>query len=67
MWLTITLILAATIALAALEIFLFWRLGERAERRRIHDPERTRSSEVRTGLVHTYPRRRTASPAKRAA
>jgi Flp pilus assembly protein TadB len=35
MLLTIALILAATIALAALELWLFWRLGERDDRRRI--------------------------------
>lgn len=67
MLLTITLILAATIALAALELFLFWRLGERADGHGIHERERTRSSEVRTGVVHTYPRQRTASPGTRAA
>jgi hypothetical protein len=66
MWLTITLILAATTALAALEIFLFWRLGEHADRRRIRERERTRSWEVRTELVHADPRQ-TANVPRRAA
>lgn len=35
MLMTIALILAATIALAALEFWLFWRMGERDERRNI--------------------------------
>ena len=35
MLLTIARILAAMIALAALELWLFWRLGERDERRHI--------------------------------
>ncbi len=35
MLLTIALVLAATIALAALELWLFWRLGERDDRRRL--------------------------------
>jgi hypothetical protein len=35
MLLTITLILAAMIAVAALELWLFWRLGERDDRRRV--------------------------------
>jgi hypothetical protein len=34
MLLTIALILAAMVSLAALELWLFWRLGERDERRR---------------------------------
>ncbi|MGN6871574.1 MAG: hypothetical protein ACTHMY_24530 [Solirubrobacteraceae bacterium] len=34
MLLTIALILAATIAVAALELWLFWRVGEREKRRR---------------------------------
>ena len=37
MLLTITLILLAAIAIAALEIRLFWRLGERDDRRRAHE------------------------------
>jgi hypothetical protein len=35
MLVTIALILAAMIAVAALELWLFWRLGERDDRRRI--------------------------------
>jgi hypothetical protein len=35
MLLTITLILAAMIAVAALELWLFWRVGERDDRRRV--------------------------------
>lgn len=35
MLLTIALIIAATIALAALELWLFWRMGDRDARRRI--------------------------------
>ena len=34
MVLTIALILVAMIALAALELYLFWKLGERDDRRR---------------------------------
>jgi hypothetical protein len=34
MLITIGVILVATIAVAALEIWLFWRLGEREDRRR---------------------------------
>ena len=34
MLITIGVILVATIAVAALEIWLFWRLGERGDRRR---------------------------------
>lgn len=37
MLLTITLILLAAIALAALEIRLFWLLGERDDRRRARE------------------------------
>ena len=35
MLLTIAIVLAAMIAVAALELWLFWRLGERVERRRM--------------------------------
>ncbi|MFL5862850.1 MAG: hypothetical protein ACJ780_19080 [Solirubrobacteraceae bacterium] len=34
---TIGAILVAMVAVAALEIWLFWRLGEREDRRRSHD------------------------------
>ena len=44
MALTIALILAAMIALSALELYLFWKLGERDDRRRRSPRERRDSA-----------------------
>ena len=58
MLLTITIILAVTIALAALEIGFFWRADDR---RRIPERRVTECLEVRTE-VHNSRRRRRRSP-----
>jgi cell division protease FtsH len=51
MLLMITLILVAMIVFAALELWLLWQLGERGDRRRIHERRGARSSvgDVTTG------------------
>lgn len=45
MLLTLSLILVVMVSLAALEVWLFWWLGERAERRRSRQRGAARSSE----------------------
>jgi hypothetical protein len=67
MLLTITLILVAMVLLAALEIWLFWQLGERDDRRRIRKRREPRSSERWTGRRHVRSQRRSSSPLKHAA
>jgi hypothetical protein len=56
MLLTILIILVATIALAALEVWLFWLAGERVDRRLAYRRDRRRPRRNRT--VTTAPRRR---------
>lgn len=67
MWLTITLILVAMIALAALELWFFWRLGERGDARRSRARLRLRFSEAGSGRTVTSAPERTSRPARRAA
>jgi hypothetical protein len=50
MWLTITLILVAMIALVAVEGWFFWRLGERYDGARGDAPPRRRIWEAGTRL-----------------
>lgn len=47
MLLTIAIILAATIALAAFELCAFWRLGERDQRRRIRARAETDAADAK--------------------
>jgi hypothetical protein len=67
MWLTITLILVAMIALAALEGLFFWRLGERDDARRSRARRRLRVSEGLSGRRGATAPQRTSPPARRAA
>lgn len=66
MWLTITLILVAMIALAALELWFFWWLGERDDARRSRGRLRPRISEARAYRGSFTPER-TSRPTKHAA
>jgi hypothetical protein len=64
MLLTITLVLVAMLALAALELWLFCRLGDRDDRRRTHGMRGARSSTAWIGARDTVPRWRRSSPVK---
>jgi hypothetical protein len=64
MWLTITLIVVAIIALVALEGLLFWRLGERDDTRRTGARRRDRTLDVvsRLGRRDRHHRRPKVAP-----
>jgi hypothetical protein len=65
MLLTTIFILVVTIALAALEIWLFWQSGERDDRRRIRERHGVDSSIARTGLKDSCPTHPSSPPVKR--
>jgi hypothetical protein len=67
MWLTITLILVAMVALVALELWFFWRLGERDDARRSRARLRPRVSKTGDGRGDSSAPERTSRPARRAA
>ena len=64
MLLTITLILAAMLALSALELLLFWRLDKRDDRRGTHRRRDGAVSRARTWAIAIASRRRGSSPVK---
>jgi hypothetical protein len=68
MWLTITLILVAMIALVALEAWFFWRLGERDDAHRSRARRRDRTPDVvfRLGRRNRHHRRRAAVRGRKA-
>ena len=67
MWLTITLILIAMLALAALELWFLWRLGERDDARRSRVRLHPRFSEAGGARRDPSAPERTSRPARRAA
>jgi hypothetical protein len=60
MLLTIVIILVATIALAALEVWLFWLAGKRVDRRREYRRDDAQSTGSTGSVTHlrSRPRRR---------
>ena len=67
MWLTITLILVAMLALAALELWFFRRLGERDDARRSRARLRPRLAEAGSARRDPAAPERTSRPTRRAA
>jgi hypothetical protein len=58
MLLTITVVLVVMCALAVLEVWMFWQLGERADRHGVQARRGSACSEHRTGCLCTGPIRR---------
>lgn len=67
MLLTITLILVAMLALAALELWLFWRVGGRDDRRRAHRRRDVAVLDTPTAARRNGPRRPGSPPVRPAA
>jgi membrane protein implicated in regulation of membrane protease activity len=67
MLLTITFVLVAALMLAALELWLFWRLVERDDRRQPQGTRAPASSTVSTGATNIGSRQRGSTRLKPAA